>query len=293
MRCAAVRPRPDLHRIGTVMLPSALAAAVLAAAPDHADARPQATSTRTVYFCVGARGAARVYTSAPRCPRGLRRLAVPTAPSPGPQGATGAPGAGGPAGPQGPVGDAGAIGPQGDGGVTGPRGPQGDGGPTGPAGPHGATGAQGETGPAGPTGATGADGLAGPQGPRGDTGAQGPTGPQGATGPTSSGVADAYATITFTTGSPQLVTAASWNAGAAGDVARPANGVYCLTGLPATVVHVVASVDSPFGRFVSAGDGPGTSCTGVSGTDAVVRIRDSSDNAANLTSGEVLHVLAP
>lgn len=267
-------PRPagfDLPRIAMLVVPAACAAALIAGDPDGARARPRAAA-RTVYFCVGPGGAARVYARAVRCPRGLHRLSL-SAPV-GLQGAHGTPGASGPAGPQGPVG---AIGEPG---VTGP---QGD---TGPAGP------QGETGPPGPGGAPGA---VGPQGPQGVPGAQGPTGPQGttgATGPTSSGVADAYATFTITGGNPELVTSASWNAGAIGDVTRPGTGVYCLTGLPAAVVHVLVSTDTATVRMVGGADGPGTSCTGVAGTDAVVRVRDTSGAPANLANGDLVYVLA-
>ncbi len=267
-------PRPagfDLPRIAMLVVPAACAAALIAGDPDGARARPRAAA-RTVYFCVGPGGAARVYARAVRCPRGLHRLSL-SAPV-GLQGAHGTPGASGPAGPQGPVG---AIGEPG---VTGP---QGD---TGPAGP------QGETGP---PGAGGAPGAVGPQGPQGVPGAQGPTGPQGttgATGPTSSGVADAYATFTITGGNPELVTSASWNAGAIGDVTRPGTGVYCLTGLPAAVVHVLVSTDTATVRMVGAADGPGTSCTGVAGTDAVVRVRDTSGAPANLANGDLVYVLA-
>ena len=96
----------------------------------------------------------------------------------------------------------------------------------------------------------------------------------------------------MTAGTAEVVAAASWNAGTTTDVARPTTGVYCLTGLPASVVHVVASADTATARIVSAGDGPGTSCTGVAGTDAFVRVRDISGVAANLANGDLVYLVA-
>jgi hypothetical protein len=99
-------------------------------------------------------------------------------------------------------------------------------------------------------------------------------------------------TFTINAGTAELVTSASWNAGATGDITRPATGVYCLTGLPAGVVHVVASAETATARIVSAGDGPGTACAGVAGTDAAVRVRDTSGAGANLANGDLVYLLA-
>ena len=57
-------------------------------------------------------------------------------------------------------------------------------------------------------------------------------------------------------------------------------------------MHVVATAETALARLVTAGVGAGSVCSGVPGTDAFVRVRDTSGTMTNLANGDVVYVLA-
>lgn len=108
----------------------------------------------------------------------------------------------------------------------------------------------------GPRGLRGPPGQNGAQGPRGDTGPQGQKGDRGDPGPAGTALAFAHVNQDGTVDQPNSKSVASAN------VASPATGVYCISGLGFTPRSAVASVGfagTGFDIAVTLGAGGGCS----------------------------------